>query len=187
MFEVFIKKGVMNTNVCVRSLCGFIFLPIVFSLSACGGGGQPDSSASALATPETINGISVPPEPDATLNNATLAGVDSNSNGVRDDVERKLATLTTAGFSNTKAIAIASAYQEMVSGTMLESQADASALEEKLLCAIDSPGRLPKELYAESSSGTILDLTVNTDGRLFAIRKYRSVLGRVDPENVVCK
>ncbi len=35
-----------------------------------------------------INGYILPPEPDKTINNATLLGVDSNDNGVRDDVER---------------------------------------------------------------------------------------------------
>jgi len=30
----------------------------------------------------------LPPEPDPTINNATLLGVDVNDNGVRDDVER---------------------------------------------------------------------------------------------------
>lgn len=42
-------------------------------------------------TAVVINDVSVPPEPDPTINNATLAGVDSNSNGVRDDVERVIA------------------------------------------------------------------------------------------------
>jgi len=37
---------------------------------------------------ESINGYKLPPEPDAKVNNATLLGVDSNDNGVRDDVER---------------------------------------------------------------------------------------------------
>ncbi len=40
------------------------------------------------ASPEVINGHTLPPEPDPTINNATLLGVDSNNNGVRDDVER---------------------------------------------------------------------------------------------------
>ncbi len=35
-----------------------------------------------------INGHRLPPEPDEALNNATLLGIDSNNNGVRDDVER---------------------------------------------------------------------------------------------------
>ncbi len=41
---------------------------------------------------EVINGITVPPAPDPKINNATLKGVDVNANGIRDDVERALAT-----------------------------------------------------------------------------------------------
>jgi len=36
-----------------------------------------------------INGT-LPPEPDPTANSATLAGIDSNGNGIRDDVERAI-------------------------------------------------------------------------------------------------
>lgn len=39
---------------------------------------------------EVINGYTLPPEPDKTLNNSTLLGIDLNNNGVRDDVERKI-------------------------------------------------------------------------------------------------
>jgi hypothetical protein len=35
-----------------------------------------------------INGHTLPPEPDKTLNDSTLLGIDVNDNGVRDDVER---------------------------------------------------------------------------------------------------
>ncbi len=35
-----------------------------------------------------INGHRLPPMPDETLNNSTLLGIDTNNNGVRDDVER---------------------------------------------------------------------------------------------------
>jgi len=35
-----------------------------------------------------VDGHTLPPEPDPTLNNSTLLGIDSNDNGVRDDVER---------------------------------------------------------------------------------------------------
>lgn len=38
--------------------------------------------------PEVINGYKLPFEPDPIVNNASLLGVDSNDNGVRDDVER---------------------------------------------------------------------------------------------------
>jgi len=35
-----------------------------------------------------VDGHVLPPEPDPKVNNATLLGIDSNNNGVRDDVER---------------------------------------------------------------------------------------------------
>ncbi len=83
-----------------------------FLHASCGGESSGDSATSAtasiegraqaLAVPpgwtgrppkyEVINGITVPPEPAPTLNNSTLTGVDINNNGVRDDVERKIAT-----------------------------------------------------------------------------------------------
>ena len=40
--------------------------------------------------PIVINGHTLPPMPDKTLNDATLLGIDSNNNGVRDDVEIKI-------------------------------------------------------------------------------------------------
>lgn len=39
-------------------------------------------------TPMIMDPTQVPPEPDPTINDASLAGVDSNNNGIRDDVER---------------------------------------------------------------------------------------------------
>jgi len=48
------------------------------------------SNAVALEIYRKINGHKLPPMPDKTLNDSTLLGVDSNSNGVRDDVERYL-------------------------------------------------------------------------------------------------
>ena len=40
---------------------------------------------------EYINGIAVPPEPDAVEDATTVAGVDSDGDGVRDAVERRIA------------------------------------------------------------------------------------------------
>ena len=55
---------------------------VAVTLSACGGG----------SNTEKINGISVPPLPNSTENQASIAGVDTNNNGIRDDVDRTLAT-----------------------------------------------------------------------------------------------
>ncbi|PHR54781.1 MAG: hypothetical protein COA44_12175 [Arcobacter sp.] len=75
-------------------------LMIVLVMSACGGSGEGLDDSSNTETPITennttqkvivINGHTLPPEPDEALNNSTLAGIDSNNNGVRDDVERKI-------------------------------------------------------------------------------------------------
>jgi hypothetical protein len=48
------------------------------------------SNSVALEIYKEISGHRLPPEPDPTINNATLLGVDTNDNGVRDDVERKI-------------------------------------------------------------------------------------------------
>lgn len=46
-----------------------------------------DSQEINVTVYKEINGYKLPPEPDPTLNNSTLLGIDSNNNGVRDDVE----------------------------------------------------------------------------------------------------
>jgi hypothetical protein len=46
------------------------------------------SNALHVTVYKTINGHRLPPEPDETLNSSTLLGIDTNNNGVRDDVER---------------------------------------------------------------------------------------------------
>ncbi len=44
----------------------------------------------SLYAEEVIHGHTLPPVPDPALNSATLGGIDSNHNGVRDDVERAI-------------------------------------------------------------------------------------------------
>jgi len=50
------------------------------------------SNAVNLNITWTVNGHTLPPEPDKALNDSTLLGIDSNDNGVRDDVERWIYT-----------------------------------------------------------------------------------------------
>jgi hypothetical protein len=55
----------------------------VLLLNACGS----DKPTKPLAGPTVYNGYNLPAEPDPDLNRATLKGIDSNHNGIRDDVE----------------------------------------------------------------------------------------------------
>lgn len=54
-------------------------------------GNTPFLADSIVDTRTVINGIKVPPVPDPKINNATIAGVDSDNNGVRDDIDRLVA------------------------------------------------------------------------------------------------
>lgn len=118
----------------LKIAAGFgIIVSAIALLVACGGSGDESSSATASASsstakalavppgwvgrapaPEVINGITVPPEPPPTLNNATLAGVDSNKNGVRDDVERIVAGASKKVTFETVTLSIAVLYNRLV-------------------------------------------------------------------------
>jgi hypothetical protein len=84
---------------------------VLAALSSCGG-----SASTTASLQEFINGIVVPPAPANPT--ATAAGTDANSNGVRDDVERALATrLGTSPTTYAKAINIAAQIQVVNTGT----------------------------------------------------------------------
>ena len=86
------------------------------------------SSAQPLQN-ETINGIEVPPEPDPELNNATLAGIDVNSNGVRDDVERAIVSrYATNVTARTAALESARGHQRVVTASQVDQEDARSAL-----------------------------------------------------------
>jgi len=65
-------------------------LIVILVMGACGGSSNssynpsaPDASTEVVV----INGYTLPPEPDPVVNDSTILGIDSNDNGVRDDVE----------------------------------------------------------------------------------------------------
>lgn len=66
--------------IALRSIAAIAFAGVI---AGCGGGQD---------TREFINGIAVPPTPETVANQATVGGVDTNGNGIRDDVDRMLAT-----------------------------------------------------------------------------------------------
>jgi hypothetical protein len=74
---------------------------LVLTFNGCGGGksSNTDNNQSGNNTGSTtykpeggevVNGFTLPPYPDPTENDKTLLGIDTNNNGVRDDVERWL-------------------------------------------------------------------------------------------------
>jgi len=74
----------------MRILKSLILLIAIFLLVGCSDKKTSHTvfDAGAAGIPKEINGHRLPPEPDPKINNATVLGIDSNDNGVRDDVER---------------------------------------------------------------------------------------------------
>lgn len=64
-----------------------LILTIPLLLVSCGG----SSTTNTMTQTQTINGVTVPYEPDPVENTSTLRGIDSNSNGIRDDIEIEIA------------------------------------------------------------------------------------------------
>ena len=128
-----------------------------------------------------INGYKLPPEPDETLNNATILGVDSNDNGVRDDVEifivkkykDKHKIVTEIGFQLTRA------YQQILDNP-LDTEANYNALHNAMDC------NFYFEEYAEEFGDLILidhyigkdfkDIQLNRKSRVKAYWEYDSKL-----------
>jgi len=65
-----------------------VALSLVAALSACGD--ESTRNTTAPSPINTFNGIIVPPDPGAAAN-ATVAGVDTDHNGIRDEIDRYIA------------------------------------------------------------------------------------------------
>lgn len=136
----------------------------------CGGGS--DDSPSTDCKTEVINGITVPLEPDVQVNNSTLAGVDSNSNGVRDDVER----LAAINFNekNTARIYTAAQYAQRAittknSAELFNFQCAASNMNEEDIEVLKNAIFNTKERRSiyntlDSKAGATGTVTISTDG-----------------------
>lgn len=131
----------------------------------------------SLVKPETINGVVVPPEPPPELNNATLAGFDTNGNGVRDDVDRWIA-VQVPGSARHRANLLADANAEqrgLVSTTSEEALAAARDSARTIGCYRSLGIPRDQRKWRES-----LSVLLNTPARLQAYDAYqRKLTGEV--------
>lgn len=107
----------------------------------CGGGSSsntaPGASGSESAPAGEINGIAVPAEPSPALANATLAGVDTNGNKVRDEVDRAIARSYGATPANYNAAMVYAAKTQAGLARGAPTQAEAKAAISKELEAFE--------------------------------------------------
>lgn len=113
------------------------------------------SSVMLVPAVEKINGIAVPPAPDATINQATLSGVDSNNNGIRDDIDRLVAREFGANPEN---------YAEAVNYARTEQAAITSPSPETLSQHMD-PFRCIKDSQKLADLNKITIAAMNTGAR----------------------
>ena len=180
-------------------------------LASCGGGGSSDPNATAqsaddatktiqavsgsTAVPgtwtgrapkmEVINGITVPPEPAPAINNATLAGVDVNNNGVRDDVERGVAkqASTIGEFNNS--LPLVRAYQTVLS-TPTPVRREEGLLQEKMLLCNATDYKMVPATLRPTSDNSIEAQVFNTDIRKAKLNALRAIVGGYDSSEVKC-
>ena len=140
------------------------FLCLIFAvLSACGGGNSPTQiSSSPRTNGEMVNGVKVPSAPPAQLN-ATVIGVDGNSDGVRDDVERVLA----AQFGveqNSRLIDLARAYQSFLASPA----SDAASLQRQLTTILKKEDCINKARSDPTTTSWVRFSVLNTNNRVQA-------------------
>lgn len=129
---------------------------------------------------EVINGITVPPDPSPSVNNSTLAGVDMNKNGVRDDVERMIAKKVSSQSEFDNLIQAAVEYQRVVvSG--FDSKDAADVYMRKLACIEQKAIKLQPD--------DIKVATMNTPARrssfIYAVTNI--AWQPIDVKSIVCK
>lgn len=127
---------------------------------------------------ETINGIVVPPEPDPVKNNATLAGIDSNSNGVRDDVERDISLHITKDKDFYATIKVATAYQNMLIKPLPKDREEALLTYREVACTkLNNKGKFFDGDESLGRAGYLVEKTFNTDSRKDKYADFRIIIG----------
>lgn len=125
----------------------------------------------------------LPPEPDKAQNDATLAGIDANNNGIRDDVERAIyfkykesATQAAPAFQYAKALQMefTKVYNSptLVAVTQEEARAVFCIGLLSKVSATDSPGTIKEKLHISGErQKEIENLVFNSTSRIEAWKK----------------
>lgn len=184
------------------TVAGIACLILLGLLAACGGGNTDPVATTAptaatstasegkvtiLAVPpgwggrvpgsEVINGITVPPEPAPSVNNATIAGVDLNGNGVRDDVERQLAFSVISPADFAKSITYAKLYQGLITSPLPTSRPAALQALSNVNCASLSVSQAVRKRKVKA-------LLANTVARVAAFDNFFDVIVGFSPEEL---
>jgi len=139
-----------------------IFLFFVF-LTGCGGDNKITS----------VN-YNLPPEPDPKINNTTLLGIDSNNNGIRDDIERKIVTQ----YEKPIEIEIMMGLAKLNQKILRNSPVNALKIEREISKIGDCKMYLRRQgIRINNAIGNIENFTYNTKLRVKKFIQYNKSLG----------
>ena len=168
-------------------------LIVVNLLVACGGSSAPPQSpASAPVTAvEKINGIVVPPDPGATKDD-TVAGIDTDNNGIRDEIDRWIATQygSTPGTAEAIGMLAKVGQKLMLSSPKTKTEALNIAYE-----SIDTGGCVGDKLMKDNiNAGSVFNelmlRTYNTKARINARKTVFELAGmiirNVNDNTIIC-
>lgn len=147
----------------------FSAIALVVALSACGGGGGDGSSGS---------GSSLPPDPGA-AGVSTVGGVDTNANGVRDDVEIQLHARYER---DPAALAAATESARLMQRVLSISPSDSAAVESQFTSSIQATVCIYQQLGQDSAkAGEIMTrvhvMTFNTPARVAQLKAVSAAIG----------
>jgi hypothetical protein len=125
------------------------------------------AAVNVVCTTSLINGIQVPPPP-GSANDATVAGVDSNGNGIRDDIDILIATKYGGNLSAVRAAELSARASQTILGTNAALRGSARAAIQESGDAGVCAGRAFRAagLSSESELNELFARTYNTRERI---------------------
>ncbi len=150
----------------------FVALGLASIVGSGGGGGEP-------ASIETINGLQVPPDP-GPAGVATVAGIDTDGNGIRDDVDRFIASNHGSSAAQVAATRVsAKALQAVLMADSANLEASTLAVHASMDAAVCVAKML---LTAGAAPAPALSaLLAKTNNTLERMRQREAVTNRVGP------
>jgi hypothetical protein len=163
-------------------------LPFLLLLAACSGGPTVPSSAPAVSLPVkiTLEGVPmilnpsrVPPDP-GPAGDATIAGVDSNGNGIRDDVERWIAATYPASATMRAAMAQTALSLQIVMNGVSDTESAYRAgviTEAAISCLVDSEENPHNAGSTSKNMENLMLMQANNKNRINAYISFQNKLG----------
>ena len=153
-----------------RTLISTLLAVGALSFAGCGGGSSSPNTPTQIPSTVLVNEVVVPQAPDLAAN-ATVLGVDSNKNGVRDDVERLVAAQFGKA-NNSVLLALAKAYQDF----LVTPVGNAATLSSGLTAILTQSACLSSELKAASAGSWVKFSSLDTIARMRAFEERTSAV-----------